>query len=126
MIKNIAKGYQKLFFSAVKLLALILFCTLIGFAFVFPLWKWASSSPSSYTIACIVCIFLVLAYIAFASLKKLGLKRWLFTLAKLLTIASGLSIAILSVLKGNRILALATIPIAFIIYGLLSFGAKHK
>jgi len=126
MIKNIAKGYRSLITSTVKILLLIAVCAGLGFAIVYPLWKWATVSPKSYTIACLCLLAAAAVFIAIKSFLRLGAKKWFVRIAKLITIFAGLGFIIFSVIRGNRIAAIAAIPAVFIIYGLLAIGFKEK
>lgn len=126
MIKNIAKGYRSLITSTVKILLLIAVCAGLGLSLVYPLWKWASSSPESYTFACLCLLAAAAVFIAIRSFMHLGAKKWFVRLAKLATVLAGLAFIIFSVIRGNRLLAFASIPLVFIVYGLLAIGFKER
>ncbi|MBP5695700.1 MAG: hypothetical protein J6X11_03515 [Treponema sp.] len=126
MIKNIAKGYRSLISSTVKIILLIAVCAGLGFSIVYPLWKWATVSPSSYTIVCLCLLAAAAVFLAVRSFLRLGAKKWLVRFAKLLTVFAGLGFIIFSVIRGNRIAALAALPVIFILYGLLAIGFKEK
>ncbi|MBQ1593158.1 MAG: hypothetical protein II103_03595 [Treponema sp.] len=126
MIKNIAKGYKSLIASTVKILLLIAVCAGLGFSIVYPLWKWATISPKSYTTACLCLLAAAALFLAVKSFLRLGAKKWLVRLAKLLTVFAGLGFITFSVIRGNRLAALVAAPLVFILYGLLAIGFKEK
>ena len=66
------------------------------------------------------------SFFAVKSFIRLGAKKWLVRLAKLLTVFAGLGFIIFSVIMGNRIAALVAVPLVFILYGLLAIGFKEK
>ncbi len=57
------------FFKALLIILILIFASgLLSFIIVFPLYKWASISPKSYTIIFLLAFF---AFIAFTIVKKI-------------------------------------------------------
>jgi len=124
MLKKIASGYGKLFYSIIKIILLAFLCFGFSFIIVYPLWKWALSSPNTYSIA---ILFLLVAFICFTIIKRIRKQGALISLqrfAKVFIILCGISGCIFSVLQNKRILALIILIAAFIIYGILAYGLK--
>ena len=126
MIKNVFKGYKKLFSTIGKIILLTAVCLATGFCIVFPLWKWATSSPKSYTLAILI---IALAFFFFLIIKKLlssPKKIFLQRLLRIIVILGGLALCIVSVMTGHRIIALAVLVLTFLLYGILAFGLKSS
>lgn len=126
MLKKIAAGYKKLFSTAAKIVLLALLCLAISFIFVWPLWKWAMTSPSSYSTLLLILVALLLLWCFYRSIRKNGINAFLLNGLKLLIILGGIAGCILLVLKGHRIISLAVLFAAFILYGIVAFGIKNR
>ena len=126
MIKRIFKSYQKLFSSLTKIFILLLCCFCICLALVFPLWKWAQYSPKSYTILLLSFIAILLLFVLIKSIKRRGIKVWLFRLTKILIITIGFLGIISSVFNGKRVLALLCLLALFFLYGIILIGTKKN
>lgn len=124
MIKKIAHGYGRLFSSILKIVFLAAICLGLSFIVVYPLWKWALSSPTSYTGAILVLALIFIVYATVKAIKKNGVMKFLHALSKILVILGGLTGCILFVLNGRRLIALAVLVATFIIYGVLAFGFR--
>lgn len=59
---NTALKFKEFFLNLFKILALIAFCLAVGFAVVFPLWKFAVCAPRIYTIVVLSVIFAVAVF----------------------------------------------------------------
>lgn len=126
MLKKIASGYGRLFSSLAKIIALAAICLGFSALFVYPLWKWAISSSSTYSWT---ILGLTVAFIIYALIRKsikLGIIAFLKKLAKVLTVIGGLCGCFVSVLQGKRVAALIIFIAAFIVYGILAFGLREK
>ena len=126
LIKKIAKGYGNLFSSFFKILFLAVLCLGLGFLIVYPLWLFASSSPSAYTVCMMVVIALALVYLLFMSARKLGFARFMIRIAKLVLVFGGIGLCVYFVFASNRMAALLVLIAVFVLYGLLAFGVKKN
>ena len=121
MIKKIILGYKNLFLTASKLLLLLFLCAGAGALVVFPLWKFATSSPRAYTLfILVVAAGVVLALIA-RSIKKSGVKSFAKSLLKFLILAGGISLCAALVFAGKRFFALPVLIAMIFLYGLVAF-----
>lgn len=126
LIKNIAKGYRTLFSSLLKVILLAVLCLGLGFLVVYPLWLFASSAPSAYTICMMVIIAVALLFLLVMSARKLGFVRFLTRIAKLVIVFGGIALCVHFVFNSNRIAALLVILAVFVLYGFLAFGVKKN
>jgi len=92
----------------------------------FPLWKWATTSPKSYTTAMLVVMGLLLLLLIIRTAVKKGPKSFIFFTLKFAIIAGGLAGTVFFILNSNRIAALIVFLVAGIIYAILSVGDKKK
>ena len=120
MIQSVAKSCRKFFSALTKVLVLLVVCIGLGLCFVLPMWKWASDSPKTYSVAILTIAGLALLYFLFFLWKKSGSLRFFSRLAKVLITAAGLSACIVLVIRGDRIWALASLAVAVILYVLAS------
>lgn len=119
MLKNITSGVKKAASGVGKILFLFIICLVLGLGIVFPLWKWADSSPKSYTWA-ILCVLLAgIIFLFIRSFKKKGGFNFTFGILKLITILGGLTLCVYFVLKSNRIMSLVVFVMMFVLYGIL-------
>lgn len=126
MLKKIADGYRKLFSTTAKIILLAALCLAVSFVCVWPLWKWAMASPSTYSIFLAVLASILVILVIYKSIKKRGINSFLITLIKLLIVAGGISGCIILVLKGHRLISLAVLFAAFILYGIVAFGIRNR
>lgn len=61
-MSNIVLKIKDFFLNILKILGLIAFCLAVGFAVVFPLWKFAVSAPRIYTFFVLSVIFAVAVF----------------------------------------------------------------
>lgn len=126
MIKNIAHGYGKLFSSAIKVLLLLVFCTLLGASIVYPLWNFATKAPQVYTVSILVLIGAILIFLLVKKILKSGAKSVFLHLLRIAIIAAGICGAVVLVLYEMRLLAVPALILTFVLYGVLSFGYAKK
>ncbi len=100
---------KKLFSSTAVCSLFILACTALGLVFVFPLWKWATSSPETYSAAVLGAIALAAIYALVKSCKKHGVKAFFSALTKFVLSAGGISAFVYYVLHGQKLLGLAVL-----------------
>ena len=126
MIKNIAHGYGKLLGSTLKILFLLAACTLLGAAIVYPLWKFATTKPTEYTVTILVLVAATLIFLLIKKIMAAGAKTTLLQFARIAVIAAGIIGSVALVLNGMRLLAIPVTVAAVILYGILSFGYAKK
>lgn len=137
MLKKIVAGYTSLLVKLLRILLLMALCIGVAFLIVLPLWKFATSNSSAYTIfVTIIAIGLVVFYIfrriqrylyggGITNEEKSGRKKTLiFAIAKVAVVAIGLSSACLLVLSYKRFPALIVLVAMIVIYGIIAFGLK--
>lgn len=139
MIQKILTGYGKLFFSLVKIIALVVLCAFFALVLVLPLWKFATEVPQVYSIVvvsllvCGLVFFLVknlrnflLAGFPSPEEKKKRINHLLKNLGKCLIIVTALLGVVFFIMNELAIMALAVLLIAVILYGVLAFGTKKE
>lgn len=123
-MKKVISGVKKRLLAASLVICLILLCGLAGCAIVFPLWKWASVSPNSYTIAVFAVFLIFIAYILFRSAKRRGINAFLFRAGEVLSAGCGIFFSIYSVQKEQKSLALLILVLAAGLFTVLSVLSK--
>ncbi len=71
-MSNVALKIKEFFLNVLKVLGLLGFCLAVGFAVVFPLWKFAVSAPRIYTF---FVLFVVFAIAVFCIVRKILRKK---------------------------------------------------
>lgn len=61
-MSKLALKIKEFFLNILKVLGLVVFCLAVGFAVVFPLWKFAVSAPRVYTFFVLSVIFVVAVF----------------------------------------------------------------
>ena len=126
MLSSIAKGYKKLF-STLAVIILLAVCSLaLASLVVFPLWKWATSHAASYTIVILSLIALSLIFLLFRSAKKMGFSTFSHKALTFLCLICGIGLFLFFLYRGNRSVALITIPLTLVAYGICAFGFSKK
>lgn len=125
MIKKIVQGYGQLAKSILQVFLLLVLCVGCGAVIVFPLWKFATFSPSAYSFTFIALISLLAAFFAFRKIKSAGVKKTLSFCAKFLVIAAGLCSIFALVVFRLKILAVPVFLLMLFLYGILSFAGKR-
>ncbi|MBQ5384772.1 MAG: hypothetical protein IIU46_10040 [Treponema sp.] len=120
MIQNIAKGYKKFISLVGKIILLSALCVLLGVCIVFPLWKWASSTPAVYSYAILALVAAGAVYLFISLFRKKGALRFFMGFLKIAFIIGGLSLCVYFVLQSNRTAALIVLIVSFVLYGILS------
>ena len=124
MMNKVINGFSKLFSSFSKVLALVLFCLGLSAAFVFPLWKWALSSPISYTWTVIIVASLLVLYVIVNSFRKKTVKSVVKILLKFFIPILAFIACIYFILLGYRILLPFILIGTFILYGVVNVWLK--
>ena len=68
MLVNFKKALKKSFSSLLKFILLVLICLIFSFVIVWPLWKWATVSPESYSI---ILLSLLACFLVYKIVKKI-------------------------------------------------------
>ena len=68
MMQKIAKEFKSAVFSVAKIFCLAVLCVIFGAVVVLPLWKWAVTSPKTYTAA---ILFVAAVLFIFFFVKKI-------------------------------------------------------
>lgn len=68
MLVNFKKALKKSFSSLLKFILLVLVCLIFSFVIVWPLWKWATVSPESYSI---ILLSLLACFLVYKIVKKI-------------------------------------------------------
>ena len=126
MIKKLTGGFKKFTSSLGKFLVLAAICLALALGIVCPLWKWATTSPSSYTTALLIILAALFVLLVVKTAIKKGPKGFLFFALKFIVAIGGISASIFFILKSNRVMALIVFIVAVIIYAILSLGDKKK
>lgn len=126
MIKKILKGYGEFFSHILKILLLVALCLLIGAAFVFPLWFFASSSPKAYTFFVLCAAGIILIFSLFKKIRKEGAKHFLLFAARLLIIFAGIYASVKLILNGFAPFSIPVILLTLFLYGFLTFAVREK
>ncbi len=134
MIRNIFRGYAALFSILLKTILLLCICSGAAFVFVFPLWKFAVTFPQQYSLfmiyACVTA-FVILFFFRLlnriklagtAQQKKILLKTTIKNTLKCLVLLSGIILVFIFLYQEKLFLALASLILMILIYGILAFG----
>lgn len=124
MLKKIVKGYAAVLLAFLRFVALMIVCIGTGFIVVYPLWKLADTSPSTYTLVFILLFLAVLIYFAGNRIRLAFLhdgRRFLMSVLRKATILAGIGTGIALVLNYQRAAAGAVILASLAIYGFLAF-----
>ncbi len=114
---NSLKRKTARFFASWGLLILLAaICTVTAFAITVPLWKWASSSPSSYTVFTLSAAAAFILYRIFLSARKAGLFAFTRRLVKIAVPLAGLGAALYFLSRNSVIAAAASVAAAVLIY----------
>lgn len=71
-MSKLALKIKEFFLNILKVLGLVVFCLAVGFAVVFPLWKFAVSAPRVYKFFVLSVIF---AVVVFCVVRKILRKK---------------------------------------------------
>ena len=134
MIRNIFRGYAALLSILVKTLFLLCLCAGIAFVFVFPLWKFAVTFPDQYSLfiiyACVTAFVILFFFRLLNRIKLAGtaqqknilLKTTIKNALKCLVLLCGIILAFIFLYQEKLFLALASVILMVLFYGILAFG----
>lgn len=126
MIQDIARGYKTLGVAVAKVVLLLIACTALGAAIVYPLWYFATSAPVAYTIAMLVIIGVTLLFVILARMRTAGTAATITAALRVAVVLAGIVAIVALVLHGKRFFAIPVVIVALILYGVLSFGREKK
>lgn len=139
MLKNILSGYLNFFKSLLKIVALILSCLGIGYLVVYPLWKFATTHPDAYTVfVCSILAIILVTLIIVKSInfvkksgddkkeKKRRILCIVFLILRIAILIFGIVLFVNLVMNEKRLFGCISLIIAFLIYGVITFGTKSK
>ncbi len=126
MIRNIVRNFRTLFGTAAKVLLLLLACTALGMATVYPLWYFATSAPGAYTVAMLVIIAVAAVFIIARRIRAAGLMTTVTVMLRIAVVAAGIVSCVALVMHGRRLFALPVVLVAIVLYGVLSFGRDKR
>ncbi|GEM_PF-4431885 len=128
-VKSLISEYTNIFTTLLKVLVLLVLCTILGAIVVYPLYKAATEFPAAYTLI-VAGVFITLFLIhVFLKARSKGLFQSLMTFFRIAIVAGGLYLCIILVLGGNRLLAALIIPVILVLYGIslgISKSRAHK
>lgn len=109
--------FRNLFF----LVLLILFCGLISFAIVWPIWKFSQSFKILYTIVGIALISSFLIYLMILYFKKKGLINSIKLLLNLFLIFTAFIISTFFIISAKRLIGIIVFIVIIILTIILNF-----
>ena len=116
MMVKIVKEFRHILTSIAKVFVLAIFCVLSGVVIVLPLWKWAVSSPKTYTAGILLCLALYLLFILFRFVRHSSPKRILRRFLFLILTLGEIWFFVFSVFEFRRLFAF----LSLFIYGALA------
>jgi len=123
---HIKNEYKKLFTSVSTALVLFAACLLLGAAIVFPLWKFATTNSTLYTIVCIIALAVLFIFKIIQSVKKAGAVKSLSVFLRLALLILSLAAIFTLVITDKRLLALFVLIGSIILYGLIHVLFQNK
>lgn len=126
MIQTIARGYRALLGATVKVILLLAACTALGAATVYPLWYFATSAPSAYTVTMSIIIALALLLVVIRRVRAAGIMAVLRAFLRVAVVMAGIVSCVALVLYGKRLLAIPVIVATIFLYGVISFGRDRR
>lgn len=138
LLHNIISGYGRLLLTAGKVVFLLIICLGMGALIVLPLWKWATSSPSTYTAVVLtaailsVCISIALRLVRYVNSadtpaeRRSNLLHVIRVFLSVLILLSGVAFCVVSVLADRKPLAAVCFILLIVLYGAIAFGVKGK
>lgn len=122
----IKKKFRDFFSSSSLLILLALLCSAVAFITVLPLWKWAQTSPGTYTL-CMLLIAAVLAlYRIIIFARKTGAAVFLRKTIRLLAIGASLCFIPVTFMNGSKLILLLILLGAVAVYAGAGIILKNK
>ncbi len=125
---KILRGYGAVVSSLLSFVLIALSCVLVGLAISYPLWLIATTSANTYTILSLSlfgCAIIGLLVSRIVKGYKKSPRRLFISLARKITLIGGIVLFCVLILNFHKVLAIASIILTLIIYGILAFGISH-
>jgi hypothetical protein len=121
MIKKIRSSILKSFVSGGKVASLIAVCTAVGFAIVWPLWRFATGTPFLYTVTVLGVLGAFIIYRIMHAVRKTPWKTTVRILLHTAIIAGGICASVMLVFSGHRFGAIPVIIFIPVLYVICSY-----
>lgn len=102
---NFLKKISRSFVSFFSVIVFLLMCVLITAGIVWPLWKWATTSPSSYSVCVLAIAVIFVLWQIFRVVRKTEKSRAIKCSLRIFFIALGIAAFVFLVLANHRIIA---------------------
>ncbi len=112
---------MKSFISGGKVASLIAVCTAVGFAIVWPLWRFATGTPLLYTVTVLAVLGVFIIYRIIQAVRKTSWKNTVRVLLHIAVIACGISASVMLVFAGHRFAAIPVIILIPVLYVICSY-----
>jgi len=126
MKKKLLSTYKNIFSAILSILVLISLCLLLTFALVFPLWKFSTTNPNAYSIIVVSIFVLIFIYFIISRIRKSSVRNTMRVFLKIFIILLSITLLIVFVLQGKRLLAIPVILLTFVAYGITSHFLKNN
>jgi hypothetical protein len=123
-LSHLFRSYKRLFSLIAAFVGLIGGCLLLALVLVYPLWHFALVAPGVYSGVVLCAIALVTLLWAVHRLRRVPLKTLLRGALIVLVFAVGIVAFVSLVMAGHKGIALALIPAALVVHGLLNYVKK--
>lgn len=102
---NFLKKISRSFVSFFSVIVFLLMCVLVTAAVVWPLWKWATTYPSSYSVCVLGVAVIFVLWQIFRVVRKAEKSRAIKLSLRIFFIALGIAAFVFLVLANHRIIA---------------------
>ena len=126
MKSSFSKGLSKVASTFVKILLLALIVLAAGFGLVYPLWKWATLSPKTYTFFILLLLGGLLCCGLVRAFMKLGKREFFFRALKILILAGGIFLTLWLLFSLHRLFALLSLVGTVVLFVLLQAGKGSR
>jgi hypothetical protein len=123
-LAHLFRSYKRLFSLLAAFAGLIGGCLLLALVLVYPLWHFALVAPEVYS-GVVLCALALAALIwAVHRMRRVPLKTIIRGAVVVLVFALGIAAFVSLVMAGRKGIALALIPAALVVHGLLNYVKK--
>ncbi|MCR5495554.1 MAG: hypothetical protein K6F15_07960 [Treponema sp.] len=105
-MSRILNTLRENFFTAIKIIILVILCLLSGFIISFPFWKFATTNPKMYTICALSLISIFAIFYIVKNFRAMSVKKAAKILINFFIIAAGTAGIIILILNELRIISL--------------------
>jgi FtsH-binding integral membrane protein len=121
---HLRRSYKRLFSLLAAFVGLIGGCLLLALVLVYPLWHFALVAPEVYSGVVLCALALAAVIWAVRRMRRIPPKTLLKGTITVLALALGLAAFVSLVMTGHKGIALALIPAALVVHGLLNYVKK--